>query len=152
MCWYELHPPGLINAATLPCESRKRKCMWTQLQLLMLTTKQPLYASNYIDSFIRCSVELYKWTFMSQHVFEVSTTSMHTWSQMVTPASIIFWSKSKQVYIKRFRKSSMSWIFDSYTLCSITPQISKYKAHDEAGPLWWRYDTSDAIIFGNIPL
>jgi len=23
MCWHEIHPPRLINAATLPCESRK---------------------------------------------------------------------------------------------------------------------------------
>jgi len=111
MCWYELHPPHLINAATLACESQKnRKCMWTQLQLLTLTT-QPLHASNYIDSFIKCSGASYKWTFMSQRVFKVSTTSMHTWSQMVTLASMMFWSKSKQVCINRFHRSSMSRIF-----------------------------------------
>jgi len=25
MCWYELHPPHIINAAALLCESRKTK-------------------------------------------------------------------------------------------------------------------------------
>ena len=58
---------------------------------------------------------------MSQHVFEVSTTSMHTWSQMVTPASMMFWSKSKQVCVKCFRRSSMSWIFVLCTIYCITP-------------------------------
>jgi len=32
--------------------------------------------------------------------------------------------KVKQVCIKRFCRSSMCWIFVSYTLCCITPQIS----------------------------
>jgi len=45
---------------------------------------------------------------MSQHVFKVSIISMHTWSQMVTRALMMFWSKSKQVCIKHFRRSSMS--------------------------------------------
>ena len=30
--------------------------------------------------------------------------------------------------------------------------ISKFQAHDDPGPLWWSYDTSDAVFFGNIPL
>jgi len=34
--------------------------------------------------FHKCSGESYKWTFLSKHVFKVSTTSMHTWSQMVS--------------------------------------------------------------------
>ena len=41
----------------------------------------------------------------------------------------------------------MSWIFVSYTYCCITPRISKFKAHDDPGPLCGNYDTSDAIIF-----
>jgi len=58
---YELYPPHLINVAKLPCESQKhQKCTWTQRQLLMLTTKQPLHASNYIDSFTKCSGETHK--------------------------------------------------------------------------------------------
>jgi len=64
---------------------------------------------------------------------------MHTWSQMVTPALRMFRSKSKQVCIKHFRRSSISWIFVSYTLCCTTPQISKCKAYDDPGPLWWCY-------------
>jgi len=78
----------------------------------------------------------------------VSTTR----SQMVTRALMTFRSKSKQLCIKRFRRSSISWIFVSHTLCCITPQISKYKAHDDPGPLWWSYDTSDAIFLGDMPL
>jgi len=41
------------------------------------------------------------------------------------------------VYIKHFRRSSMSWIFVSCTLCCITPQLSTCKAYDDPGPLWW---------------
>jgi len=63
------------------------------------------------------------------------------WSQMVTPALMTFPLKSNQVRIKHFRRPSMSWIFVSYTLRCITPQISKYKARDDPGPLWWSYDT-----------
>jgi len=59
---------------------------------------------------------------MSEHAFKVSITSMHTWSQMVTPALMMFRSKSKQVCIKHFCRLSMSRIFVSYMLCSITPQ------------------------------
>jgi len=51
-----------------------------------------------------------------------------------------FRSKSKQVCIKCFHRSSMSWIFVSYTLCCLTPQISKYKAHDDPGSRWWSYE------------
>ena len=47
----------------------------------------------------------------------------------------MFRSKSKQVCIKRFCRLSISWIFVSYMLCCITPQISIYKAHDDPGPL-----------------
>jgi len=71
----------------------------------------------YIDGFIKRSGESYKWTFMSEHAFKVSITSMHRWSQMVTPALMTFQSKSKQVCIKHFCRSSMWWIFVSCTLC-----------------------------------
>jgi len=104
--------------------------------------KEPLHPSNYIDSSIKCSCESYKWTFRSEHAFKVSTISMHTWFQMVTPPLMTLRSKSKQVFIKRFRRSPMSWIFVSCTLRCITPQISKCKAHDDPGPLWWSYDTT----------
>jgi len=114
-----------------------------------------LHASYYIDSFIKCSDESYKWTFMSKHAFKVSTTGMHTWPQMVTPAFIMFRvpvKVKKQVCLKRFHRSSMSWVFVSYMLGCITPQISKCKPHDDSGPLWWSYHTSAAIFFGGIPL
>jgi len=74
--------------------------------------------------FHRCSDESYKWTFISEHVFEVSTTSMHTWSQTVTPALMMCRSESEQVCITRFRRSSMSWIFVLHICCCITPHIS----------------------------
>jgi len=83
---------------------------------------------------------------MSEHVFKVSIIRMHTWFQ-ITPALMMFRSKSKQVCIKHFRRSSMSWIFVSCMLCCTTPNMSKFKAHHGPGPLWWSYDA-----FGNIPL
>jgi len=46
----------------------------------------------------------------------------HHWS---TAASVMFWSKSNEVCIKCFRKSSTLWIFVSYTQCCLTPLISK---------------------------
>jgi len=48
-------------------------------------------------------------------------------------------SKSDQVCIRRFHRSSMSWIFVSYTCCCTTPKISKFRAHDDPGSLWWSY-------------
>ena len=80
---------------------------------------------------------------MSQHVFKVSTTSTHI-SLMAT--LLVFRSvddvlvKSNQVCIKRFHRSSTSWIFIPYTHCCTTPEISKFKAHDDSGALWWSYD------------
>jgi len=41
--------------------------------------------------------------------------------------SMMSWSKSNQVCIKRFHSSSTSWIFISCT------------AHDDPCPLWWSY-------------
>ena len=48
---------------------------------------------------------------MSEHVFKVSITSMHTWFQMVMPASLMFGLKSKQVCIKHFCRLLMSSVF-----------------------------------------
>jgi len=62
---------------------------------------------------LKCSGESYKSTFMSEHVSKVSTTSMHTWSQMVTSALMMFQSKSRQVCVEHFCRSSMSWTFVS---------------------------------------
>jgi len=56
--------------------------------------------------------------------------------------------QSNQVCIKRFRRTSTSRIF-SYTHCCIAPQISKFKAHDDSGPLWWNCYTFGAYLFGN---
>jgi len=82
-----------------------------------------------------------------QHAHMISESDGH--------ASQHWWrsgQSQKQVCIERFRRSSMSWIFVSCMLYCITPKISKCKAHDDPGPLWWSYDTSDAIFFGDIPL
>jgi len=40
--------------------TENRKYILTQIQLLMLTTKVPLNASDCIDSLIKCSDESYK--------------------------------------------------------------------------------------------
>jgi len=60
-------------------------------------------------------------------VFKDSATSTHTWSQTVVPlvnrASITFCSKSNQVCIRRFCRSSMSQIFVLHTHCCITLHI-----------------------------
>jgi len=50
--------------------------------------------------------------------------------------SMTSWSKSNQICIKRFHRSSMPWIF-AYMHCCTTPKISKFKAHDDPSPLWW---------------
>jgi len=140
------------HVATLPCEIWNRKCMWTQFQLLMWTTKLPLHASNYIDSFIKCSGE----SFMSEHVFEVSTTSIHTMISdgHATGQSQCWWCPGQRQ--TKFA-SSVSAVDDVmnlcfihtllYTHCCITPWISKFKVRDDPGPLWWSCDTSAAIIF-----
>jgi len=59
------------------------------------------------------------------------------WSFAVSMTS---WLESNQVCIKRFHRSSTSWIFISYSHCCTTPEISKFKAHDDPGPLWRSYD------------
>ena len=77
-------------------------------------------------------------------------------SQMVTPlvnlsVRDVLVNVKPKVCIKRLWRSLMSWIFVSYTHCCMTPLISKFKAqaYDDPGQLWWSYDTSDAIFFGN---
>ena len=56
-------------------KSKNQKCMWTQLQLLMITTKWPLHASNCTDSFKK-KCESYKWTCIQsvhhQHAHRIS--------------------------------------------------------------------------------
>jgi len=137
MWWYELHPHRLINGATLPCESRTPKMHVNTTLAYNFNYKLLLHASNYIASFIRHSGESYKWTcFQSlhhQHPHMISDG--HTTCQWCSAGS-----KSNQVCIKPFRRSSMSWIFVSYTHCCITPQINKFKAHDDPSQLWWSYD------------
>jgi len=93
---------------------------------------------------------------MSEHVFKVSTNGTHTWS---ADGHATGQSQRRYVLVRvipslhqAFCRLSMSWIFTAYTHCCITPQISKLKAHDDPGPLWWGHDISDAIFFGNIPL
>jgi len=114
---YELHPPYLMLLHYL-VKFEKPK---------MHVTTTSSFNVNYkiAATSIKLHWQFHKWTFRSEHVLKMSTTSMHTWSQMVTPALMMFRSKSKQVCIERFRRLSMSWIFVSYPLCCITPQISK---------------------------
>jgi len=79
------------------------------------------------------SDESYKWTLISEHVFKVSATSTHTWTQTVAPLlnhnvdNVLFKVKpSLQFCIKRFCRSSMARIFVSYTLCCITLQTKMW--------------------------
>ena len=140
--WTSPTSPSYCCYTTLR-KSEHQKCMWTQLQLLMLTTKESLHASNMLtvsSNVLMNHMNHENQKFSSEHVFKVSTTSAHTWSQTVTSlvavASIMSRWKSDQVCIKHFHRSLTSWIV-SYLHCCITPEISKFKAHDGRGPLWW---------------
>ena len=94
--------------------------------------------SNYIDRFKNVLVNHVN-EYSCQRMFKVSITSTHAWSQMVMPASVMLRSKSKQVCIRRFCRSLLSWVIVSYTHCCITPHISTFKAHDDPGPPWWSW-------------
>jgi len=69
---------------------------------------------------------------MSQHVFKVSTTSMHTWPQMVTPP-VNCSMDDVLVKVKPFASSVFAgrqcdkFLFHIHI--AVTPQISKFKAH-----------------------
>jgi len=78
-------------------------------------------------------------TQMSEHVFNVSTTSMHTWSQMVTQALMMFLSKSKQLHRAFLQVFVMNLCFMHAFLHNT--HISKFKVSDDPDPLWWSYDT-----------
>jgi len=125
-------------------KSKHQKCTWTQLLLLMLTTKEPLHASNYIDSCIKYSNESYKWTNISDHVFKVCNTSTDTWSQTIAPLV----SRSIDnvlVKVKRSLHQTFSHAVDVlnrfvHALLHNT-QISKFKARDDPGQLRWSCDT-----------
>jgi len=92
----------------------------------------------------------YKWTFISQHVFKVSTTSTHTISDghSTGQSHRRYCSVQSQTKLAStiFRRSLISWIVVSCTHCCITPQISTFKARDDPGPVRWSYDTSNAIF------
>jgi len=117
VCWYELYPPHLISAATLPCESQKPK---------MHVNRTSGFNVNYIIAVtcIKLLWQFHKMVCMVNHINEhryhsvcsKCPPSACTHDQMVTPASMMFWSKSELVCIKRFRRSSMSWIFVSYSV------------------------------------
>ena len=73
---------------------------------------------------------------MNIHVTACVQSVHHQHAHMISDghaALMTFRSKSKQVCIKCFHRSSMSWIFVSYTFCCLTPQISKFKAHNDPG-------------------
>ena len=83
---------------------------------------------------------------MSEHVFEVSTTNTH----ISLMAMLLVFRSVDDVLVQvkpslhqafsTFHRSSTSWIFISYTHCCTTPEISKFKTHDDPGALWWSYD------------
>ena len=107
---------------------------------------------------LQCSCESYKWTFISERVFKVSTTSTNTRSQMVKPLvnhsanDVLTKVKPSLHQVSSQVVDVMNLIFLSYMHCSITLQISKFKAHDDRGPLRWSMIHLMQFLFGNIPV
>ena len=59
------------------------------------------------------------------------------------------------VKVKTSSHQAFLQVVDVMNLCFIHAlqyNTPKRKAYDDPGPLWWSYDTSDAIFFGDIPL
>jgi len=91
-----------------------------------------------------------QWTIISQHVFKVSTTSMHTWSQMVVPLvnlsldNVLFKVKPSlhQAFLQVIDITNLCFV---HTLLYNTPSFVIYRSISMK-----LYDTSDAIFFGNI--
>jgi len=99
------------------------------------------------------------WCIINEHSFQsmcskcpppACTHDLKTVMPLVNRSIKSFLSTSNRVCIKRFCRSSISWIIVSYTNCCITPKGSKFKAHDDPGPLWWSCNTFDAILFRNL--
>ena len=86
---------------------------------------------------------------INEHVFKVSTTSTNTRSQMEKP--LVNRSVSDVlVKVKPSLHQAFSQVVDVMNLCFIhallyNTLLSKFKAYDDSGPLWWSYDTYDAI-------
>jgi len=80
----------------------------------------------------------YKWTIISQHVFKVSATSMHTWSQTVVPL-VNRSLDSILLKVKPRLHQAFLQVIDVINLCFVqhccrTPQILQ-----STGPFRWSY-------------
>jgi len=140
--WYEFtHLTWLVLPHYL-VKLKQPQCMWlcTQIHPLTLTTEQPYNAPNYNDNFRKCSDEPHStneqefYSMSSKFPPPACTHDLRGLRHWSIAASIMFRSKSNQVCIKRFCRSSMSQIFVSYTHCCITPQILQ-----STGPFRWSY-------------
>jgi len=124
--WISSISPNYCCHTTL-WKLKHRKCLWTQVHLLRLTTKQPLHASNCTDKYFD---EPHKWKFISMHVLEVSTTSTHTSSQMVN------YSVSNVLFKVRrsLHQVNDQWCHWWRKKHQINCKTSKYKGHDPRIP------------------
>jgi len=136
-------PPARTHALRQSCHCFD--CCSTSVQCLLVCVSvcEYVFVCVLLLFFTDCRIHLF--SSLAARLFNKLT---RYWSIV---SSIMSWSKWNKVCIKRFRMSSTSWIV-SCTHCCITPQISNFKAYDDHGPLWWSYDTFDAIFFGNRPL
>ena len=125
------------------CVKFKTPIMHTNTTSAFNATKYPLHAANFIDGFIKCSGESHNEHLCQSMCLKCPppTRTYLWWPRYWSFAvSMISWSKSNHVRIKRFHRSSTSWIFISYVHCCTRPELSKFKAHDDPGALWWSYD------------
>jgi len=78
------------------------------------------------SAFVPGDLDLWPWhSNLSEPARTHDLRRSRQWSIAV---SITSCSKSSQICIKRFRR--ISWIFVLYRQCCMTPQLSKFKAHD----------------------
>jgi len=157
MWWCELYPPHRINVATLLAESRNT----INARKHNFSFKRQLKSSCYMHHItLRVTLNV-----LMNHINE---HSFHGICSKCPPSSCTHdlrwshhWSIAASIIVLVKVKPSLhgvfSQVFDVMILSFIhallynTPN-KKFKAHDDPGPLWWSYDTSDAIFFGILPL
>ena len=128
-------------------KGENRKCTWTQLQLLMLTTCIKLHRQFH---------KMCWWVIQMNIHFRACLQSVHHQHALmisdghvsIDDIPVKVWTSLYQAFLQ---------VVDVMNLCFMhallyNTHISKFQAHDDPGPLWWSYDTCDAIFFGNSPL
>jgi len=148
----KLHPPHLINVYATLWKSKHKK-MHVNTTSAFNATKYPYMHLNYIESLVNHinehSVRSCVQSVHHQHAHMISdghTTGQSHRQWRPGRSESKFANFASSIFTGRQYHESLF-----HTHCRITPQISKFNAHYDPGPLW-RYETSDAIFFGNIPL